>query len=134
MSVPSRHAIIKTSCDSWSKCPLSLAIAPILCHTNSMEIKGTDMTATTTANETFNGWANYETWNAALWIGNDEFLYNTAKACVIYREGLETPWDKFVRCMTDGQIGRMLGKTEDGVSWNDPSIDADEMNEMIWDL
>ena len=84
--------------------------------------------------ETFNGWANYETWNAALWIGNDEFLYNTAKACVIYREGLETPWDKFVRCMTDGQIGRMLGKTEDGVSWNDPSIDADEMNEMIWDL
>jgi hypothetical protein len=53
---------------------------------------------------------------------------------VIYREGLETPWDKFVRCMTDGQIGRMLGKTEDGVAWNDPSIDADEMNEMIWDL
>jgi hypothetical protein len=36
--------------------------------------------------------------------------------------------------MTDGQIGRMLGKTEDGVSWNDPAIDADEMNEMIWDL
>ena len=47
-----------------------------------------------------NGWANYETWNASLWIGNDEFLYNTAKACVTYREGLETPWDKFVRCMT----------------------------------
>ena len=48
-----------------------------------------------------NGWANYETWNAALWIGNDEFLYNTAKACVTYREGLETPWDKFVRCMCE---------------------------------
>ena len=31
---------------------------------------------------TYNGWANYETWNAALWIGNDEFLYNTARACV----------------------------------------------------
>jgi len=25
----------------------------------------------------------------------------------------------------------MLGKTEDGVSWNDPAIDADEMNEMM---
>ena len=35
-----------------------------------------------TQTETYNGWANYETWNAALWIGNDEFLYNTAKACV----------------------------------------------------
>ena len=33
---------------------------------------------------TYHGWANYETWNAALWIGNDEFLYNTAKACVTY--------------------------------------------------
>ena len=98
-----------------------------------MENKATDMTATT-QNETFNGWANYETWNASLWISNDEFLYNTAKACVIYREGLETPWEKFQRCMTEGQIGRMLGKTEDGVSWNDPAIDADEMNEMIWDL
>ena len=81
-----------------------------------------------------NGYANYETWNAALWIGNDEFLYNTAKACVTYREGLETPWDKFVRCMMDGQIGRHLCKTGDGVAWNDPAIDADEMNEMLWEL
>ena len=93
--------------------------------------KGHMSTATDT---TYNGWANYETWNASLWIGNDEFLYNTAKACVTYRDGLETPWDKFVRCMTDGQIGRMLGKTEDGVAWDDPAIDADEMNEMIWEL
>ena len=91
------------------------------------------MTATAT-DTTYNGWANYETWNASLWIGNDEFLYNTAKACVTYREGLETPWDKFVRCMMDGQIGRMLGETGDGVRWDDPAIDADEMNEMMWEL
>ena len=83
---------------------------------------------------TYNGWANYETWNAALWIGNDEFLYNTAKACVEYCASWETPWEKFVRCMTDGQIGRHLVTTGDGVAWNDPAIDAAEMMEMMTDL
>ena len=93
------------------------------------------MTAsTTTANETYNGWANYETWNASLWISNDEFLYNTAKACVKFCSEDETPWDKFQRCMCEGQIGRMLCKTADGVAWDDAAIDADEMNEMMAEL
>ena len=80
-----------------------------------------------------NGWANYETWNASLWIGNDEFLYNTARACVQFAEG-ESPWTKFVRCMTDGQIGRFIGETGDGVRWDNPAIDAAEMNEMMEEL
>ena len=84
-------------------------------------------------NDTMNGWANYETWNASLWIGNDEFLYNTAKACVEFA-GDENPWTKFVRCMTDGQIGPHLGKTGDGVRWDDPAIDAAEMLEMMTEL
>jgi len=83
---------------------------------------------------TMNGWANYETWNAALWIGNDEFLYNTAKACVEFCDVTETPWQKFVRCMMDGMIGRHLGETGDGVRWDDPAIDAAEMVEMMTDL
>jgi hypothetical protein len=81
-----------------------------------------------------NGYANYETWNAALWIGNDEFLYNTAKACVTYCGDNETPWAKFVRCMMQGQIGRYLGATGDGVAWDAPEINADEMNAMMGDL
>jgi len=36
--------------------------------------------------------------------------------------------------MMEGQIGRFIGQTGDGVVWNDPAIDADEMNEMMQDL
>ena len=81
-----------------------------------------------------NGFANYETWNAALWMGNDEFLYNTAKACVKFCSDSDTPWDKFVRCMTDGVVGQFMGETGDGVRWDDPAIDAEEMNELMDDL
>ena len=81
-----------------------------------------------------NGYANYETWNAALWIQNDEGLYNTAKACVTYCGDDETPWDKFQRCQMHGQVGRYLGATGDGVAWDHPEIDADEMNALMVDL
>lgn len=29
--------------------------------------------------ETYNGWKNYETWNVALWLGNDEGTYNLVR-------------------------------------------------------
>ena len=89
------------------------------------------MTASTmTADTTYNGWANYETWNASLWIQNDRFLYNTAQACVTYCEAGDTPYAYFVRCM-DNCARTMTG---DDVAWADPAIDTDEMNEMMADL
>jgi hypothetical protein len=78
--------------------------------------------------------ANYETQNVAFHLGGDKFVFNTAKACVIYCDDNETPWDKFVRCMMDGQIGRMLGSTPEGVRWNDPKIDTVTMNKMMLNL
>jgi hypothetical protein len=30
----------------------------------------------TTSQQTYNGWTNYETWNVALWLSNDEGTYN----------------------------------------------------------
>ena len=80
--------------------------------------------------QTYNGWANYETWNVALWIGNDEFLYNTAKACVEYCGDNETPYDKFIRC----QFNVANFTTGDGVSWDDSNINVEEINEMMFEL
>ena len=69
-----------------------------------------------------NGWANYETWNASLWIGNDEFLYNLARRCTSYA----------AVCSVFKAAGILT--TGDGVRYDDPAIDQAEMDEMISEL
>ena len=72
---------------------------------------------------TYNGWKNYETWNVALWIGNDEYLYQLAqKSCKSYQD--------FVELMHTSE--QFL--TPDGVAWNDSGLDIVELNEMMEDL
>jgi len=75
-----------------------------------------------TTDNKYNGWKNYETWNASLWTGNEEPMYRLAKMCRDYGE--------FV-CMMN-----IAGntKTGDGVRWDDEAIDWFEMNEMINEL
>ena len=85
---------------------------------------------TTTLETTYNGYANYETWNVSLWIQNSEYLYNTAKACVEFCSDDETPYDKFIRCMMN--IDR--DTTGDNVRWDSDAVNHDEINEMMQDL
>ena len=66
--------------------------------------------------EGYNGWANYETWNAALWIQNTMAYYETALNCTSYAQFIE---EVVSPC------------TGDGVRWDDPMIDRDEMDEML---
>jgi hypothetical protein len=68
---------------------------------------------------TYNGWTNYETWNVALWLGNDEGLYNLARSHRTYTDVRDDL--------------RELGQTEtpDGVSYNDSGLDIDELNDLI---
>ena len=69
----------------------------------------------------FNGWANYHTWNVALYIQNEYGLYKTARGCDTYQDFLN--WSGLEGTVTD-----------DGVSWTDPALDTDELDEMIQDL
>ena len=85
---------------------------------------------TATLEMTYNGYANYETWNVALWIQNDEYLYNTAKACVEFCGDNDTPYEKFIRCMMN--IDRDI--TRDNVRWDSDAVDLEEINEVLNDL
>jgi hypothetical protein len=72
--------------------------------------------------ENYNGWANYETWNVSLWIQNTRALYEVATNCGTYA--------RFVEYMHEEQIF----ETGDGVKWNDPKLDLEELDEMIDEL
>jgi hypothetical protein len=79
-------------------------------------------TTMTAATETFNGWANYETWNVALWLQNNYSHYKIARQ-----------YDRY-----DALIPRLehsLGQiTPDGVRWMDPTIDTNALDEMLAEL
>ena len=70
----------------------------------------------------YNGWKNRETWNVALWIGNDEGMYNFAKECGTY--------ENFVEQMRE--VG--MTETPDRVAYNDSGLDTERLDEMIRDL
>jgi len=76
----------------------------------------------------YNGWANYETWNVALWIGNDAGLYALARAS--RRD--EKPYAAFVEALKECNNGKPIAyETPDGVSWADSGLDISALDEMI---
>ena len=74
----------------------------------------------TMTNETYNGWANYETWNVALWLQNEFAFYAIALACGSYRE--------FLFAIAEDSVGLA---TPDGVSWFDPALNFAELDSVI---
>ncbi len=67
----------------------------------------------------YNGWKNYETWNVALWIGNDEGMYEFAKECGTY--------ENFVEQMRE--VG--FTETPDRVAYNDSGLDLPRLEEFF---
>jgi hypothetical protein len=83
----------------------------------------------------YNGWKNYQTWNAALWIGNDEGLYSMAKEIAERHVGENHHYEEGPYRDFAGQM-RELGSTEtnDKVAWNDSSLDIQALDEMMYEL
>ena len=75
-----------------------------------------------TNDNTYNGWANYETWNVALWLNNDENLYFAMLDAI--RNGARTYED--VR-----EVMGLTGETKDNVAWDDLALDVAELDAMI---
>ena len=73
---------------------------------------------------TYNGWANYETWNVSLWIGNDEGLYDMARD---YRRHGYKAFAESIK-----EFGSY--ETPDGVAWTDSALDYDRLDEMMAEL
>jgi hypothetical protein len=77
---------------------------------------------TTDKSKEYNGWKNYETWNVALWIQNDEARNSLAKKAGNYI--------KYVIALA--AIGET--QTPDGVSYADDTLDLDALNALIREL
>tara|TARA_B100000214_G_scaffold181931_1_gene131220 strand:+ start:229 stop:513 length:285 start_codon:yes stop_codon:yes gene_type:complete len=71
-----------------------------------------------TMSQDYNGWTNYETWNVALWMDNDETEYKWARSCHSFKE----------------YRNGTHYKTGDGVSLYDPKLNIKELDEKIREL
>jgi hypothetical protein len=80
--------------------------------------------------EDYNGWKNYETWNVALFLDNDEGTY------LAVREYVRSTLNSTDDLTYDGLIEYMgieNESTPDGVPWNYFRIDRQEMFEWLMD-
>ena len=66
----------------------------------------------------YNGWANYETWNVALWMDNEETSYQYALIAKDY----------------DHYREMKVYRTGDGVSLWDPKLNIKELDEKITEM
>jgi hypothetical protein len=76
----------------------------------------------------YNGWKNRQTWNCALWIGNDEPLYRSAVSFMNEYKG-RAPYAAFIK-----SLGAEDDQTPDGIAWISSRISFRELNAMMTEL
>jgi hypothetical protein len=82
-------------------------------------------------NETYNGWKNRATWNVALWVQNDESLYNMAIRYLEHckKQNIRVRWGGFV------VWAHLAGtKTPDGYGYHTEYLDTRRLTEMLKEL
>ena len=71
----------------------------------------------------YNGWCNFETFNVALWINNDEGLYHLAAECGDYETLVYRLYDEYG-----------VNETKDGVAFKDPKVNVIQLNSDVFDF
>ena len=66
----------------------------------------------------YNGWTDWTTWNCALWINNEQSIYNIAAVCDTYTDFL---WEMQAMCG--------FYSTPDGADYGEANLE--EMNELV---
>ena len=81
------------------------------------------------AMESYNGWKNRATWNVALWIQNDEYLYRAAVGYITKYPKSRHPYGNFVR-----STGMQDERTPDGYKYLSTRLCYKELNDMMREL
>jgi hypothetical protein len=74
-----------------------------------------------------NGYMNWETWNIALWINNDESLYRAAHRYA--NQALKPTYEEFIF-----SIGYEDSRTPDGADWLSHAVDHKDLDDFILEL
>lgn len=73
----------------------------------------------------YNGWKNYDTWNIAMWLSNDEPSYRAVVEFMKDHKG-DAPYKDFLI-----DSGLDTQKTPDGAKYMDPELDFAALNDFM---